>query len=83
MPNKKQSKITVKEIREIEPSADIYELSPYSRYLVTVRKSEFDIGGVVAQQKARVIMQTLSQAQIPCVVLIGMNDDVKFMELGE
>ena len=81
--NKKPKKITVKEIKEIEPKAEVYELSPYSKYLVTVRKSELDIGGKIATQKAQLIMKVMSQAEVPCVVLIGVNDDVKFMELGE
>lgn len=83
MPDKKPKKITVSEIKEIEPKADVYELSPYSKYLVMISKSELDIGGKIAQQKAAVIMQVMSQAEIPCVVLIGVSDDVKIMEIGE
>lgn len=79
----KKKKVTVSEIKELSPKSEIYELNPHSKYLITVRKSELDIGGKMAEQKARVIMQTMSHAEIPCVVIIGISDDVKFFEIGD
>ena len=77
----KQKKLTVKEIKELEPKADVYELNQYTKYLVTVRKSELDIGGKIAHQQAEIVLKTLQQAGVNAVILIGMNDDVKFMEI--
>jgi hypothetical protein len=80
----KQKKITVKEIKEIDPKADVYELSPYSRYMIMVKKSSLldSSGKDTSMEKAKVIMNLMTQLQIPCAVLIGVSDDVKFLELN-
>lgn len=76
-----QKKITVKEIKEIEPKSEIYELNKFSKYIVMVKKSTLAGGDNVAAQKAKVIMECLKQMNIPSIVLIGVDDDVKFMEI--
>lgn len=76
-----KNKITVKEIKEIEPKADIYELSKHCRYFITVKKSLLVGGNDTAMSKAKIIMQMMSQLDIPCAIMIGVDEDVKFMEL--
>lgn len=77
-----QKKITVKEIKEIEPKAEVYELNKQCKYIVMIKKSPLAGGDMVAKQKASVIMNCLSQMEIPAMVLIGVDDDVQFMEIS-
>lgn len=78
----KEHKITVKEIKEIEPKADIYELNKYSKYLVMIKKSSLVGGNAAANQKAKIIASAIKALNIPCIILIGVDEDVKFMELS-
>jgi len=78
---KVKNKITVRTLKAIEPKAEVYELSPYSRYLVTLKKSPLSMGNENLSQKAQAIMNILTNLQIPAAILIGVDDDVKIMEL--
>lgn len=79
---KKTKPITVKEIKVIEPKADIYELNKYCKYLCMIKKSNLAGGNKEAEAKASIVLQTMTQAGISCIILIGVDDDVKFMEFS-
>lgn len=83
---KKAKKLTVMEIKNIEPKANVYELNPYSRYIVMIPKSHLlppPQANQIALDNGREIMKVMAAQRIPCAVLIGINEDVKFIELQD
>jgi hypothetical protein len=80
--DKKQTKLTVKEIQEIAPLADVFELNPHGKYLVRIKKSNLIVDPNMYKQKAGIIAKLFDTVGIPCLILIG-SDDVEFYELKE
>lgn len=82
---KKRNTITVKEIKELAPLSEVYELNTYAKYLVTVAKPMLAHGDKtpyeLAHARATAVAEALKAQGIPCIVLIGVTDDVKFLEL--
>ena len=80
----KPKKLTVMELKELEPKLEVYELNKYSKYIVMIEKSSLltpEQANYVANTKAREIMKVLAAHQIPCAILIGVGSDVRFIEL--
>lgn len=80
--NKRQAKLTVKELQEITPLADVFELNPHGKYLVRIRKSALVVDPSMYRQKATIIAKLFDSVGIPCLILIG-SEDVEFFELKE
>lgn len=83
--DRKAKTLTVKEVKELAPLSEVYELSKFSKYLVTVAKPILGHGDKtpyeLAHARATAVAEALKAQGIPCVVLIGVTDDVKFLEL--
>ncbi len=80
--DKKQTKLSVKDIQQITPLADVFELNPHGKYLVRIKKSAL-VGGIGHyREKASVISKMFDAVGIPVLILIGA-DDVEFYELKE
>lgn len=79
--DKRKKTITVKEIKELAPLADVYELNEFCKYLVRIPKSELVGGNELAHRKAKVVANALQALNIPCIVIIGVAEDVTFLEL--
>lgn len=69
--------ITVKEIKEIEPLGEVYQLSPYYSYIITIEKSNLVGGAERAQAKAQQMLKMLNVANIPAFVMLA-DKDIKF-----
>jgi hypothetical protein len=77
----KQKKLTVMEIKAMEPKAEIYELSPYCKYIVLVKRSQIEGAGRFAIETARHITQRFHELKIPCIVLANIDNEVEFLEI--
>lgn len=80
--DKRQTKLTVKELQEITPLLDVFELNPHGKYLVRIKKSALVVDPNMYKQKAGIIAKLFDSVGIPCLILIG-GDDVEFFELKE
>jgi hypothetical protein len=80
---KTNKKLTVREIQIIEPKAEVFELSPYSKYLVFIPRSRLAMEqNVDLMQKAQQIAKNMSALNIPCAILIGADkNDIQILEL--
>jgi hypothetical protein len=81
---KEKKKLAVKEIKEISPLADVYELSSYRKYIIVIRKPSI-IGMdqshalMVAKEVARICILH----KIPIQLLVNVDfDEVKFLEIS-
>jgi hypothetical protein len=81
--SKKIKKLTVREIREIEPKSELFEIQPYHKIIVMLKKSIIPEANQLLPEKAKVIMQAFAKRGIEPVILIGVDDDVKFYEIGD
>jgi hypothetical protein len=82
--SRKQKSLTVSEVREMAPLADVYELSLYSRYMVAVPKSVLVGGNEIAMNRGRQIAAAFKQIGIPVVIMVGVDlKEVTFLELKE
>jgi hypothetical protein len=81
---KEEKKLTVKEIKELQPLAEVYELSKYRKYIVLVQKSPLiAMDSVTTETKARELGRVLQSAGVPCYMLIGIDSkDVRFLEIN-
>lgn len=81
MAGKTTKKLTLKEIRAIEPKAELYELNQYCKYIVMIPRSTIALHqNVEIEAKAREVMRVFAALKIPCAILVG-TEDVKFIEL--
>lgn len=81
---KEKKRLSVKELKEITPLLDVYELSPYRKYIVAIKKPSIigmDQGQsmMIAREVAKIMMATKIPVQIICN--IDFND-VKFFEVS-
>lgn len=83
MKKKREKKqLTISEIHELEPKAEVYELSPFRKYIVVIKKSPLiGIDKNRALITAREVARVLIAAEIPCHIIVGTDDDVKFLEI--
>lgn len=81
--SKKTNKLTVREIKEIEPKSEVYEINKYAKVIVLLKKSLIPEANILLPEKAKRIMQVFARAGVEPIILIGVDDDVKFYELGE
>lgn len=65
---------TVKQLRQLMPLGEMYEIQPGTRYIVTLPPS-------MPMAVAQIVLNQLSEAKVNCLVLHG--DDIKFYELGQ
>lgn len=80
---KEKKRLTVKEIQVLEPKAEIYELSPYRTYIITIKKpSIIGIDQSRAMQTAKELARILVAHNIKCAMLVNIDDDVKFLEIN-
>lgn len=82
--SRKQKLLTVSEVREMAPLADIYELSPHNKYMVAVPKSILVGGNEIAMNRGRQIAAAFKSINIPVVIMVGVDlNEVTFLELKE
>lgn len=77
---------TVRDIKTIEPLADVYKFRPSSKIMVIIRKPSIILGKEATMQmrlKAKTIMELFAKHRIEPVILMGVGDDVEFYELGD
>lgn len=80
---KEKKLLTVKELKEVEPKLDVYEFSPYKKYVVVIKKSPLiGIPQSRALQTAKEVARVMQAAHIPCQMIVGIDDEVKFLELS-
>jgi hypothetical protein len=80
---KEKKKLTVKEIKELEPKAEVYELSPFRKYIIVVKKpSIVGIDPARSYQTAKELARILVAMGISCQLLVNVDDDVKFLEIS-
>lgn len=79
--DKKPKKLTPMEIKKIEPRAEIYEMNSHCKYLVMIPKSNLVGGQAAAYENAKEIMKVMAAYKLPCAVLMGIDDQVKFFSL--
>lgn len=79
-----QKKLLVREIKELEPLADVYELSKYKSYIVIVKKSSIiGIDPNRAMRTAKEVARVLIATGIPCQLLVNVDNEVKFLEINK
>lgn len=82
MSGKTKKKLTVKQIQELHPKSELYELNPYSKYIVMLKKSN-----IITQQnedlmrKGQELVRIFAAHSIPCAIFVGSLDDVQIVEL--
>ena len=84
--DKDNQTFTVREIKQLEPLADIYKFRAGTKILVIIRKPSIIIGNEAVMQmrmKAKTIMELFAKQRIEPVILLGVGDDVEFYELGD
>lgn len=81
---KEKKKLTLKELKEVTPLVDAYELSPYRRYIIVIKKPSI-IGMdqtqsiTIAKELARICIA----AKIPVQIIANVDfNDVKFLEVS-
>lgn len=79
---KENKKLKVAQIKEIQPKADVYELNKFSRYIVMIEKSQIIGGNQGIMSSAQEIMKVMAAHGLPCAILLGVDDGVKFFELS-
>lgn len=77
----KAKKLTVKELKELAPLSEVYELSPYCKYLVFIPVSSLVGGAELAKSKAIQAAKAFQYHNIPGAVLFGKIEDMQIMEL--
>lgn len=78
----KKKKLTVTEIKAIEPKADVYELNQYCKYMVMIKKSEIALHqNADLMERAKHIMHIMKAYSLPCAVIVGASDDIQIFEL--
>lgn len=78
----KQKKLTVKEVQAKEPLADIYELSPYCKYIIMLKRSPIALNqNAELMQRGQHLLKIFASLNIPCAVFVGSLDDVQILEL--
>lgn len=81
---KERPKLNVKQLKEIEPKLDVYEFSPYKKYVVVIKKSPLvGIDSNRAMLTAKEVARVMIAANIPCQMVVGVDDEVQFFELSE
>lgn len=80
--DKKPKKLSVVEIQKLEPRSETYELNSHCKYLIMIPKSNLVGGQQAAYENAREIMQVMKAYKLPCAILMGVDEQVKFFELG-
>jgi len=77
-----KKKITVKEVKELTPLADVYELSPYCKYIVMIKRSQIALSqNAELMQKGREIIRIFGAFNIPCAIFVGSLEDMQIIEL--
>lgn len=81
---KEKKQLTVKELKEINPLADVYELSPYRKYIVAIRKpSIIGMDQSQSMMQAREIARIMIAMKIPVQIIANIDfNDVKFFEVS-
>lgn len=81
MSGKTKKKLTVKEIREIEPKTNVYELDSHCKYIINIEKSSIALNqNADLMSQAQNIMKIMKAYNLPCAIMIGA-DNIKFLEL--
>jgi ABC-type enterochelin transport system ATPase subunit len=81
---KEKKRLTVKELKEITPLVDVYELSPYRKYIVAIKKPSI-IGMDQGQSMmiAREVAKIMMAMKIPVQIIANIDfNDVKFFEVS-
>lgn len=79
---RKTKKLTVKEVREQAPLAEVYELNPYCKYIVMLKKSKIALDqNAELMNRGQHLMRIFAAHGIPCAIFIGSLDDVQIVEL--
>lgn len=81
--DKKPKKITVEEVKAIEPRADCYEFNIHSRYIVVIKKSLLAGGDQLTKQRAQVVYEAFQTAKIPALILIGADEYLSIFEIKQ
>jgi hypothetical protein len=81
--DRKLKATTVRDIKAIEPKAEVYEINKHSKYLVMIKKSLLVGGNELAHAKAKEVFKAFAAHGIAPIMIVGVDDDVKFYELGE
>lgn len=79
--DKMQKSLTVKELKELAPLSEVYEMNKYAKYLVFVEKGDLAGSYELAYQKAAQVVAAMKKLGMTCIVIIGKSDDVKIMEM--
>lgn len=81
---KEKKRLSVKELKEITPLLDVYELSPYRKYIVAIKKPS--IIGMDQGQSIRIAKEVANIMQamhIPVYIMANIDfNDVKFFEVA-
>ena len=78
--------ITPKEIKQIAPLSEVYQLSKYDKYLVIIEASSLEGRYELSHQRARQIAAAMKQLELTPVIMIvdaGTMQNVKFYEFKE
>lgn len=79
----KKPGLTVKDITELQPLAEVYELNQFRKYIIVVKKSSIiGLDPTRTRQTAEHIARVLIGANIKCHMIVGIEDDVKFLEIS-
>ena len=83
MPKEKKH-LTVKEIKELSPLADVYELFSHRKYMVVIRKpSIIGMDQTHALSVAKEIARICIAHKIPVQLLVNVDvGEVKFLEVS-
>lgn len=77
-----KKKLVVKEVKELSPLADVYELSPYCKYIVMLKRSQIALNqNAELMQKGREIIKIFGAFSIPCAIFVGSLEDMQIVEL--
>jgi hypothetical protein len=82
----KQRRITVKELKDLEPRADAYEFKQPNFYVIVVNKPRVVLSGVSQSSidNANNLGQLLQKHGIKCIlVALDDKDEIKVLELKE
>lgn len=80
---KKAPIITVREMKEIESSIEVYQLSPNFRYVITIERPALVESVSSFRAKVQAILQLCKAGFIPGVVITNDGGSIKFFEFEE
>lgn len=80
---KQKPKLSVKAITELQPLAEVYELNQFRKYIIVVKKSSIiGMDPSRTRQTAEHVARILIDGGIKCHMIVGVEDDVKFLEIS-